>query len=291
MEDKNSTKITPTDNKQKSPIENFFSPRSPLDFLGFSVLGVIINLLSGANPLGFAGVLALFIYWLWSDNRRTRQISQRLGASVDKKEAVEGAKGLIVLLSPYSPRLQSLRDEKQLTPLIEKFFNTPNEKLQLVDFENIGLFDSNLLPQIKAVEYHLEKGNLRDVWLISSKSYDKVKGSEITAQIFSKYLIQQYGQRLEIHSHDFCVEDWNYQKLWNLADKIFQESDYKDEAVVADITGGTKMMSMALAMACIPPKRRMQYMDAQRDWQGNPLAAGDIQPVGIAVAPIIHANK
>ncbi len=284
-------KMIPTDSKQKSPIESFFSPRSPLEFLGFSILGVIINLLSGGNPVGFLGVGVFFIYWLWSDNRRNRLMSQRLGASIDKKEPVQGAKGLIVLLSPYSPRLESLRDQKQLTPLIESFLNTPTEKLQLVDFEKIGLFDSNLLPQIKAVEYHLEKGNLRDVWLINSKSYDKVKGSEITAQILSKYLIQQYGQRLEIHSQDFCVEDWNYHKLWNLADKIFRESDYKDEAIVADITGGTKMMSMALAMACIPPKRRMQYMDAQRDWQGNPLAAGDIQPVGIAVAPIIHANK
>lgn len=283
--------IIPTNNKSKSPIENLFSPRSPIDFLGFSVLGVIINLLSGANPLGFIGVLVLFVYWSWSDNRRNRLISERLGASVDKKEPVQGAKGLILLLSPYSPRLESLRDEKQLTPLIENFLNTPNENLQLADFENIGLFDSNLLPQIKAVEYHLEKGNLRDVWLISTKSYDNVKGSEITAQILSKYLIQQYRQRLEIHSQDLSVEDWNYQKLWSLADKIFSESDYKDEAVVADITGGTKMMSMALAMACIPPKRRMQYMDAQRDWQGNPLPAGEIQPVGISVAPIIHANK
>lgn len=283
--------IIPTNNKSKSPIENFFSPRSPIDFLGFSVLGVIINLLSGANPLGFIGVLVLFVYWSWSDNRRNRLISERLGASVDKKEPVQGAKGLIVLLSPYSPRLESLRDEKQLTPLIEHFLNTPNENLQLADFENIGLFDSNLLPQIKAVEYHLEKGNLRDVWLITTKSYDKVKGSEITAQILSKYLIQQYRQRLEIHSQDLSVEDWNYQKLWSLADKIFCESDYKDEAIVADITGGTKMMSMALAMACIPSKRRMQYMDAQRDWQGNPLPAGEIQPVGISVAPIIYANK
>ncbi len=279
------------DKKQKYPIENIFSPRSPVEFLGFAVVGVVINLLSGGNAIGILGVGILFIYWLWSDNRRTRQISQRLGASLDKNKPVQRAKGLILLLSPYSPRLKSLQDEKQFKQTIEYLINTPIENLQLGDFENIGLFNSNLVPQIKAVEYHLEQGKLRDVWLISSKSHNNVKGSEITAQIFSKYLLKQYGQRLEIHSQNFCVEHWNYQKIWDLADRIFRESDYKDEAIVADITGGTKMMSMALAIACIPPKRRIQYMDAERDWQGNPLAAGEIQPVDIAIAPIIHGNK
>jgi hypothetical protein len=60
--------------------------------------------------------------------------------------------------------------------------------------------------------------------------------------------------------------------------------------MVADVTGGTKMMSVALAMACVPPKRRMQYMDSQRDWQGNPLTAGKIIPVSIDVDPFLN-NK
>ncbi|WP_051470164.1 hypothetical protein [Fischerella sp. PCC 9605] len=58
--------------------------------------------------------------------------------------------------------------------------------------------------------------------------------------------------------------------------------------IVADITGGTKMMSVALAMACIPPRRRMQYMDSQRDWQGNPLPTGEMKPVVIDIDPILY---
>jgi hypothetical protein len=34
---------------KKLKIENFFSPRSPLEFVGFSTIGVLVNLLSGAN--------------------------------------------------------------------------------------------------------------------------------------------------------------------------------------------------------------------------------------------------
>lgn len=270
--------------------ENLFSPRSPVDFLGFALVGVIINLLSGGEPLGFLGVGVLFVYWFWLERQRSKKISQRLGLSINSKEPAKGAKGLIMLLSPYSPRLVLLKDEKQLQPLIQHIINTPVEQLQLVDFQNIDLFSSNLLPQIKAVEYHVKEGNLRDVWLISSQSYDSVKGSENTAKILAKYLSFEYGQRLEIHTQGYCVEDWNYAKLWQMGDEIFRDSDYKDEAIVADITGGTKMMTMALAMACVLPQRRMQYMDSQRDWQGNPLPVGEIKPVGIDVTPIIHSN-
>lgn len=281
--------LEPKDNNYPQLV-NIFSPRSPLDFLGFAVVGVIINLLSGGAPLGFLGVGVLFIYWFWLDRRKAKRLSQQLGLSIESKEPAKGAKGLILLLSPYSPRLQSLKDEKQLKPLVQYILNTPVESLQLVDFQNIDLFNSNLVPQIKAVEYHVQEGNLRDVWLISSKSYDLVQGSEITAKILSRYLTFEYGQRLEVHTQDYCVQDWNYKRLWEIGDQIFRESDYKDEALVADITGGTKMMTMALAMSCVSPKRRMQYMDAQRDWQGNPLPIGEIKPVGIDVAPIIHGN-
>jgi len=151
------------------------------------------------------------------------------------------------------------------------------------------LFSSNLLPQIKAVEYHIRQDSLRDVWLISSESYDTTKGSEITAAILEKYLRFQYGQqRLDIHTKNLSVKDYDYASLSQLGEKIFREAGYKDEVLVADITGGTKMMSVALAMACIPPGRRMQYMDSQRDWQGNPLAKGQMSPIVIDIDPILY---
>jgi hypothetical protein len=88
--------LTPKQNKNYQ-LENIFSPRSPLDFLGFAVVGVIINLLSGADPLGFLGVGILFIYWLWLDRRWAKKLSQRLRFVVDK-EPPKGAKGLTLHL-------------------------------------------------------------------------------------------------------------------------------------------------------------------------------------------------
>lgn len=65
--------------KQSLKPEDIFAPRSPLQFLGFALVGVIINLLSGGNPLGIIGVVTLFIYWLWIDRQRTKRLFKQLG--------------------------------------------------------------------------------------------------------------------------------------------------------------------------------------------------------------------
>ena len=51
------------------------------------------------------------------------------------------------------------------------------------------------------------------------------------------------------------------------------------------------MMSVALSIACISPKRRLQYMDSKRDWQGNPLQKGEIKPMLIEIDPVIQGNS
>jgi hypothetical protein len=171
--------------------------------------------------------------------------------------------------------------------LLDRLLKLP--ALVELDFEAINLFGSNLLPQIRAIEYHLRKDSLQEVWLITSESYDAVKGSEGAAAILECYLRWQYGNRqLAIHRQNLTVKEFDYQRLWQVVEQIFSQSAYKDEVMVADITGGTKMMSVAIAMACIPPKRRMQYMDSQRDWQGNPLKDGEMLPIAIDVDPILY---
>ncbi|ARV60600.1 hypothetical protein BZZ01_20015 [Nostocales cyanobacterium HT-58-2] len=273
--------------KRYVKLENIFSPRSPLEFLGFSLVGVIINLLSGAHPAGFIGVVVLFLCWWILDVWRSKNLSKQLGFSITKKSP-KAAKGLILLLSPYSPQSMALKDEQKLKPLITKILTMPHDTLSEADFNDIDLFNSNLLPQIKAVEYHWEQSTLDDVWLISSESYENVRGSEETAQILEKYLRFHYGKVLNIHSQGLVVKDWDYKTLWQLGEDIFRRSDYKEQAIVVDITGGTKMMSVALAMVCIPPNRQMQYMDSQRDWQGNPLPKGEMKPVVIDINPFLY---
>ncbi len=272
---------------QRPKLENIFAPRSPLEFVGYSVVGAMIGMVSAGNPIGLISVPGMAILWWWIDRKRTSQIT-----TVMEKQPPTGVQGLILLLSPYSSRNSNFQDPVKLQPLIDEIINIPTEILKEHQFQNIGLSDSNLMPQIKAVEHHIREGKLRGIWLISSESYDSVKGSELAAKILEKYLKCLYGAQLDIHcGAKYTVRDYDYTKLCRLAENIFKTSGYRDEVVVADVTGGTKMMSVALAMACIPPKRRMQYMDSQRDWQGNHLAKGNIEPVLIDVDPIFYSSQ
>lgn len=272
-------------------LENLFAPRSPLEFLGYSIVTAIIGLISAGSPIGLIGVPVIAFCWWWIDRQRIKnQTPINLSLSLEK-QAPAAASGLILLLSPYFPRNTALKKPENLQPLLDALLGTPVEQLKEADFHNIGLFESNLLPPIKAVEYHFLQGKLREVWLIVSQTVGSVQGSESAARILEKYLTFLYGSQLKIHcSEKLTILDHDYAGLYCLADNIFQTADYKDELIVADVTGGKKMMSVALAMACVPPKRRMQYMDSDRDWQGNPLPAGIISPVSIDVDPFLN-NK
>lgn len=278
--------------------EGLLSPRSALEFLGFAAINAILGLVSAGNPIGLVSVPVLAVAWWWVDRQRDRQ--RRLGFVVEKKPP-QAAKGLILLLSPYDPREAHLRQEQILQPLVDRLLQSPHPTSS--DFESINLFRSNLLPQIQAVDYHATQGTLRDVWLITTLSYETqrqtetglesmtVKGSEQAAAILMHYLRSQYGNdRFDIHFEDLSVQEWQYDQVCQKAENIFRRSGYINDVIVADITGGTKMMSVALAMACIPPRRRMQYMDTQRDWQGNPVAQGEVKPLLIDIDPILYTE-
>ncbi|MDJ0597493.1 MAG: hypothetical protein QNJ37_01405 [Crocosphaera sp.] len=281
-------------------LENFFSPKSPLEFLGLALITTLINLLSSGNPVGIIGTILVALVW-WQVNRKIENNRQEKIQEKTRyrtiKQSPKFAKGLILLLSPYSPRNSLLSFDKVETK-INYICQTSLNKLSEDDFQEINLLNSNLLTQIKAIEYHLEGGTLRDIWLINTPSIEElnIKGSQTTAIILETYLRFKYGNKLEIHRQEFgnqklLVDDSDYEKLYEIVDYIFKESGYKDEVIVADITGGTKMMSVALAMACIPPKRKMQYMDSQRDWEGNPLKTGEIKPILIDVDPILYFDE
>lgn len=278
------------------PTFGFFSPKSPIEFLGFAGITFGISQLSAGNPIriafGIFFVAVLALVWWFFDSQRDRKRLEETGY-VLKKEQPQPARGLILLLSPYNPGRgnASLADPKVLNPLIDELLQKQNPTD--TDFEVIQLWQSNLVPQIRAIDYHLQGGKLQDVWLITTESYAGVNGSETAAKILQKYLETLFGtSRLRVHCEGLMVREYDYARLWQLREQIFRLSGYRDEVLVADITGGNKMMSVAIAMACIPPNRRMQYMDAQRDWQGIPITRGEMSPIVLDIDPMLyHGNE
>ena len=221
------------------------------------------------------------------------------------KERPTGAKGLILLISPYSPRNQTLQDPNILSPKMESILQKNSSALTEEDFNEIGILHSNLRTMIDAVAFHGDKEkSLRDVWLITTEAESvepgattlRGPGSEQAGNLLEKYLKFKYAEGIVVHRKEprgegLCVKPWDYETLCQVAESIFRNSGFKEDAILADVTGGTKMMSVALAVASVPRTRKMQYMDSMRDWQGNPVEKGSTEPVVIDVDPILYQGE
>jgi hypothetical protein len=279
-------------------IEDVFSPRSPWHYVGFCLLSIGLNTFSSlVGTWGFvvcAPFLVLLFVLMWL--RARRLLAAPVAYRVTKQPPLP-ARGLILLLSPYDPRSPNpeLRDAEKVHVMIEALLENA-ERLTEDDLHKINLSGSNLAPQLEAVAYHVRQGQLRDVWLLTTATEwveadgvrRCVRGSEKAAELLEACLRLRHGAALAVQRVGLTVPAWDYAVLWRKAEEIFRRSGYKEDVLLADITGGTKMMSVALAMACIPPLRKMQYMDTMRDWQGQPLPAHTSQPVVIDVDPLLY---
>ena len=74
--------------------------------------------------------------------------------------------------------------------------------------------------------------------------------------------------------------------------KFFEQSPYKAENIIADITPGTKLMTLAIGLACLEPKRTMQYIVAGRNpLTGEVLQEGRRVPILVDVDPYLYQQE
>jgi len=112
-----------------------------------------------------------------------------------------------------------------------------------------------------AIEYHLNKGSLEQVYLIPSNdsvsvqfgSSTKEKAKEIQENCTKDFPIL----KVEI---DRKVSPADAQDTFDTVNKIFRTSGYEVDEIIADFTGGTKPMSVGMIMACLPTKRELEYV-------------------------------
>lgn len=282
---------------KKLTIENIFAPKTTQQaILYFAIVAIIFPLIYQGNLLAAIGIIfliVLFLIFLMLERYEEAKTQKESVLKLEnlkvtyEKISPQPSPGLILSISPYSPRKSELKDKKIIDPLFKIILESdkPNQS----DFDKIDIYNSNLKPPLEAINYHRQNNKLRELWLISTKVDDIGQGSETTARILEKYLKFKYGDLLTIHQHP--VLENNYYEIYQTVDNIFQSAGYKNESIVADITGGNKMMSIALTLACIPSKRFLQYMDSPRDLQGQPLEKGEMKPILIDIDPIIYTDS
>lgn len=272
------------------------TPNAPLWVAPVWVLGgVLIDRLNAKyGPLGllFPGGLVFIVKLVeWWRERRTELVP------VLEEKRPPGAYGLILPLSTIAPIGGNQEQRAALAALLSKFQQANSNELGPDDFAHLER--TNLDVPLTAIEFHYSKGCLRDCWLITTQDVTypdgKVeRGSRDAGPVLERWFFHRHPEaratvKFYYQDASLCVHPRNYAQIWLLVDDLFEKAPCKAENLLVDITPGTKPMTLAIALACLEPKRRMEYIATRRDpLTGEVLEAGKGTPILIDVAPYLY---
>jgi hypothetical protein len=205
----------------------------------------------------------------------------------------EGKMGLILPLSTIALVGGGTGDRERLPKALERL-SAEDGPVSESDYELLER--TNLESPFRAVEYHFKKGTLRDCWLITTEdvSYPDGSvegGSGPAAKILERWFFHRYPEaNVRFHyGPDLRVHPRGYARLWLIVDELFERAPYKAANMVVDITPGTKLMSIALALACQEPSRSMQYIVSGRDpLTGEVLPRAERRPICVDISRSIY---
>jgi hypothetical protein len=238
-----------------------------LALLVFFLGGIIVNEVSlFMDKYTFNGVSArwfvytIFATLIFGSVIVTKLRSKKVVIEIVEKNP-EPKAGLIIMVSTVntSPMHRNEITQNDIDCLVKTINQTDLKKLTPEDFSD--LTKTNLLPPLQALEFHYKSNELRECWLIATKDEDGI-GSHDVPPVLEKWFRTLYPdcQITFNHGAEYCVGPRDYNALWKLVNRIFANSVYKSRKVIADVTSGTKLMSIGVALACLPEERTMQYM-------------------------------
>ncbi len=285
----------------------------PIWLIPFAAAGVLLVQLL-PTVLGTWGSWILFgvfliggwMWWKWE--RRVQNVSWKFNDLRPLR-----VPGLILPVSTLSVRGAS-EEEKKTIEVLRKAL--ADRFVPLSSAEQGFLERSNLKPAMAALEYHYIKDtsnagtengeSLRECWLITTEDVPRPgkeeieRGSQEAARLLERWFFTRHPEaqgKVLFHRDKYreihlTVHPRDYTGMADLVEKIFRKSPYKPEHILAEITPGNKLMTLAVALACLPPKRAMQYMASDRDpFTGEPLSGGEFRPVLIDIDAYVSQSE
>ncbi len=275
-------------------------PNLPLA-LGAFLIGLLGNVLAGALGgwhLWFIpghwiiiiglGLAVVGLYFRYVRRKRTVVIEMQ-------ESQPTGKAGVILLLSTLNPPAGGTAAENQqrraeVEAVIARILNSAPENLTAADFTLLN--NTNLVPALRALEWHAQAGALRECWLLGTPDESGADGALQHGSAWLAPVLQRWFELLHpdvkvTFNLAAPVPPRSYFQLWQKVDQIFAHSPYRPENIICDITGGLKLMSVGAALACLAPDRMMQYMASDRDWKGEPIAKGKMEPVLVDITPYL----
>lgn len=108
---------------------------------------------------------------------------------------------------------------------------------------------------LRAIKHHL--GELKVCWLLCTEDVDdSLEMVEHFIKINSKKTI--YVKKIKI-TDPYCIEEV-FKKINTAYSKGVKEYDLDETDVIADLTGGTSVMSCAMVLSCLSIRRDLEYV-------------------------------
>ncbi len=128
------------------------------------------------------------------------------------------------------------------------------------------LLVSNPDSALYAIGYHLGKCTLEKVWLLPSNGAARQQFGNSTLAVATKVkeicavLKTSSGANLDVEVIESGVSPADSQDTFDSVNRIYRNSGYEIQEIIADFTGGTKPMSVGMIMACLPADRELEYV-------------------------------
>jgi hypothetical protein len=215
----------------------------PPDPTGWTYLSRIADIVGLATAL--IGIPTLIVY--------ARALKQRLfGRRMIEATPLglnSGFTGLICPVSaPFPPSTEPARQSEAIQKLI-----TEN------DHPTEDLWKTPIGSVLKAMEHHCK--DLMYCWLIASEDSRPylVALLEAARKFFPSVTVLEPV----IVNDVYCKIDDVYEAVHKIFDTCKEETSAKvhPKDIITDVTGGTKIMSIAMAMACLDADRNIQYIE------------------------------
>lgn len=117
----------------------------------------------------------------------------------------------------------------------------------------------------EAIQYHLNKGNLKRVWLVTSEA--GVPAAE--------ELRKRYGELVKVLLiHDILNINDTYNAVGQIYTQEAVDLGLNPAEIIADYTGGTKPMSVGMALAAASGPYPMQFTSGKPDTYSAPIQTG-----------------
>lgn len=157
------------------------------------------------------------------------------------------------------------------------------------------------IPATAAIRYHFrgEKNDLpvpvlTHCWLVTSRRPPKEQESKSQGasneSVSSAWKNAQALKELyegDVDMYIRTIDPENPENIFQVIEQIYAEAkqlDLEQKNLVADFTGGTKMMSVGLVLACTPEDRDLEYMQPRRfleSGRADPSAGADPKSVDL----------